>query len=102
MLKNKGHIPFPDLWRIAFVFVHYSILSIKGGPGKSGAVHSAINRKEAGAVINVLKRLLLGQMGSDHPNYLFLFSLYAAYACYFPLNPTFCLQKRDFKIPIPV
>ena len=59
MLKNKGHIPFPDLWRIAFVFVHYSILSIKGGPGKSGAVHSAINRKEAGAVINVLKRLLL-------------------------------------------
>ena len=42
------------------------------------------------------RRFTLGEMnhmGSDHPNYLFPFSLYAAYSCYFPLNPAFCLQK---------
>ena len=42
------------------------------------------------------------QIRSDHPNYLFPFSLYAVYTCYFPLNSAFCLQKRGFKIPIPV
>ena len=40
MLKDKAHCPFPDLRGIAFLIVHYSILSRNGVSGKSGAVHS--------------------------------------------------------------
>ena len=39
MLKDKAHVPFPDLRGIAFVLVNYSILSRNGGSGKSGAVN---------------------------------------------------------------
>ena len=42
----------------------------------------------------------MSQMGSGHPNYLFPFSLRAAYSGYSPLNPAFCLQKQGFKISI--
>ena len=42
----------------------------------------------------------LRKMGSDHPNYLFPFSLYAVYACYSRLNPAFYHQKRGFNIPM--
>lgn len=37
------------------------------------------------------------QMGSDHPNYLFPFSLYAAYTCYFLLKSCFEVQKTQSK-----
>lgn len=57
-----------------------------------------------GHLLNTITYLYLtdSQMGSGQPNYLFPLSLYASYTCYFPLNPAFCLQKRDIKIPIPV
>ena len=42
LLKDKAHGPFPDLRGIAFVFVHYSILSRNGVSGKSGAVQTTI------------------------------------------------------------
>ena len=44
----------------------------------------------------------LTQIGSDHLNYLFPFSLYTAHTCYFILNPIFACKKREFKIPFPV
>ena len=37
------------------------------------------------------------QMGSDHPNYLFPFSLYAACTCYFPLKSCFDARKAQSK-----
>lgn len=36
-------------------------------------------------------------MGSDHPNYLFLFSLYAAYTCCFLLKSCFEARKTRSK-----
>ena len=36
-------------------------------------------------------------LGSDQSNYLFPFSLYAGYGCYFSLKHSFCHQNRWYK-----
>jgi hypothetical protein len=41
VFNNQPHRPFPDFRGIAFVSVHYSILSRFGVSGKPGAIHPA-------------------------------------------------------------
>lgn len=44
-----------------------------------------------------MSKCQMDQMGSDHPNYLFPLSLYAAYTCCFPLKSCFEARKAQSK-----
>ena len=61
----------------------------------SGTLKSSMSL--AGAGINSAPTTNDSQMGSDHPNYLFPLSLYAAYTCCFPLKSCFEARKAQSK-----
>ena len=73
-------------------------LSFASGAQEESREQEALERELAGEMVSIpggTFRMVV--LGSDQSNYLFPFSLYAGYGCYFSLKHSFCHQNRWYK-----